>query len=608
MGGKRIKFLTALLGAVVWCGMTKAAPMGTNFTYQGQLKSGGSPVTDTCDFEFSLWDAVTSGNQRGSTVAVSAVPVVNGLFSVELDFGVAVFNSEARWLEVAVRCPTGTGSYVPLDPREPISAAPYSLQTRGIYVDGSGNVGIGTTSPGNPLHVETSGERAVYGKTTGLLFPAYGVVGESRSVDGRGVLGVATAAGGATYGVQGTNASPDGAGVRGEGVTGVSGYSTSGVGVRGVHSGGGTFPGVWGETDSTSTGASAIRGDANATSGQSYGVLGKSSSASGIGIYGENSSGGTAISGVGGVGVRGAHSGSGTFPGVWGETDSTSTGASGVRGFATATSGQSYGVLGKSSSASGIGIYGENSSGGTAISAVGNGSFREQATLRVENTQSNAGMAAYIKSQGSWATMHVENDSTGEVLWLQRNDSDAPFIVARNATTGQDVFRVSGSGYTKVSVLQITGGADLAEGFDISPLETVDADGRKKQNVPPRPGMVVSIDPDHPGQLSLSHKPYDPTVAGIISGAGGVKTGMLMHHSGTIANGQFPVALSGRVYCLCDTSNGPIRPGDLLTTSSQGGYAMKVTDRDRAAGAIIGKAMTPLTQSSGFVLVLVGLQ
>jgi hypothetical protein len=68
------------------------------------------------------------------------------------------------------------------------------------------------------------------------------------------------------------------------------------------------------------------------------------------------------------------------------------------------------------------------------------------------------------------------------------------------------------------------------------------------------------------------------------------------------------VALSGRVYVLADASGGPIRPGDLLTTSNSPGYAMKVSDYARAQGAVIGKAMSPLKEGKGMVLVLVTLQ
>lgn len=68
------------------------------------------------------------------------------------------------------------------------------------------------------------------------------------------------------------------------------------------------------------------------------------------------------------------------------------------------------------------------------------------------------------------------------------------------------------------------------------------------------------------------------------------------------------VALTGRVYVQADASNGAIYPGDLLTTSSTPGHAMKVTDHARAQGAILGKAMTGLAESQGLVLVLVTLQ
>ena len=57
-----------------------------------------------------------------------------------------------------------------------------------------------------------------------------------------------------------------------------------------------------------------------------------------------------------------------------------------------------------------------------------------------------------------------------------------------------------------------------------------------------------------------------------------------------------------------DTANGPIKPGDLLTTSATPGYAMKVADHAKAQGAILGKAMTGLKAGQGFVLVLVSLQ
>jgi hypothetical protein len=156
---------------------------------------------------------------------------------------------------------------------------------------------------------------------------------------------------------------------------------------------------------------------------------------------------------------------------------------------------------------------------------------------------------------------------------------------------------LSGESKITTQVLQITGGADLSEQFDVTASKDELA-----------PGLIVCIDPEHPGRLVESTRAYDRTVAGVMSGAGGVKPGMLMGQQGTAVDGKHPVALSGRVYCEADASNGAIHPGDLLTTSGTPGHAMKVTDYDKAHGAIIGKAMSSLDHGEGLVLVLVSLQ
>ena len=118
---------------------------------------------------------------------------------------------------------------------------------------------------------------------------------------------------------------------------------------------------------------------------------------------------------------------------------------------------------------------------------------------------------------------------------------------------------------------------------------------------------MVVIDEANPGQLKLTDQPYDTRVAGVVSGANGIHPGIQMHQQGLLEGGK-NVALTGRVYVQADTSNGAIKPGDLLTTSSTPGHAMKVTDHARAAGAILGKAMTGLSEGKGMVLVLVTLQ
>jgi len=154
---------------------------------------------------------------------------------------------------------------------------------------------------------------------------------------------------------------------------------------------------------------------------------------------------------------------------------------------------------------------------------------------------------------------------------------------------------IVGEGRVTTQVLEITGGADFAENFDIQSADT-------------RPGMIVSIDPEHPGELTISRSAYDRTVAGVVSGAGGVKPGLMMGQRGTRADGAHPVALTGRVYCLVDADHGAIAPGDLITTSDTPGHGMKAADHTLSPGTIIGKAMTGLSSGRGLVLVLVSLQ
>ncbi len=156
--------------------------------------------------------------------------------------------------------------------------------------------------------------------------------------------------------------------------------------------------------------------------------------------------------------------------------------------------------------------------------------------------------------------------------------------------------RLDVNGTTTTKVLKITGGSDIAEPFNIE----IDIDIK--------PGMVLAIDADNPGKLKVSEQSYDRSVAGIISAAGGVRPGVIMSQTGTLTEGEYPVALTGRVYCWADAGNGSISPGDLLTTSDKPGHAMKVTEYDRAQGAILGKAMTPLQTGTGLVMVLVSLQ
>jgi hypothetical protein len=147
-----------------------AAPVGTAFTYQGQIKDAGVPADGTYDFEFRLYDSPVDGAQIGDPERRWGKEITAGLFTATLDFGPAAFNGEQRWLEVSVR--RGGGGigdpYTILSPRQALTATPYALYALsspgggGGFWEGSGNdiyntntgkVGVGTNAPAEMLHV-----------------------------------------------------------------------------------------------------------------------------------------------------------------------------------------------------------------------------------------------------------------------------------------------------------------------------------------------------------------------------------------------------------------------------------------------------------------------
>jgi hypothetical protein len=102
-----------------------AEPMGTAFTYQGQLKLDGTPVSDTCDMEFRLYADAAGTSLVGSSVVSLPVSVSDGFFAAELDFGSDAFNGDARWLGILIQC-TADPSLVDLG-LQPLTPAPYAL-------------------------------------------------------------------------------------------------------------------------------------------------------------------------------------------------------------------------------------------------------------------------------------------------------------------------------------------------------------------------------------------------------------------------------------------------------------------------------------------------
>jgi hypothetical protein len=122
---------------------------------------------------------------------------------------------------------------------------------------------------------------------------------------------------------------------------------------------------------------------------------------------------------------------------------------------------------------------------------------------------------------------------------------------------------------------------------------------------PLTPGTVVVIADDE--QVRECAEPYDRKVAGVFSGAGTYRPGIILGREPAGVS-SVNLALVGRVYCNVDAEYSPIAVGDLLTTSATPGHAMKASDPQRAFGAILGKALRPLSEGRGIIPVLIALQ
>jgi hypothetical protein len=136
-------------------------------------------------------------------------------------------------------------------------------------------------------------------------------------------------------------------------------------------------------------------------------------------------------------------------------------------------------------------------------------------------------------------------------------------------------------------------GADCAEEFDVVDTDGLDA------------GAVLVIGDE--GKLHTCTQAYDQRVAGVISGAGEHRPGIILGRAPSRSK-RVPIALSGKVYCRVDAQYGAIEVGDLLTTSATHGHAMKALDPQRAFGAVLGKALRPLHQGQSLIPILVALQ
>ncbi|HQG75363.1 MAG TPA: hypothetical protein PK180_08715 [Kiritimatiellia bacterium] len=639
-----LSLLSLVLGLTFSLPTGTALAQGTAFTYQGILNDGGNPANGSYDLRLIVYDALTGGAQKGNAITTTATAVSNGLFTVTLDPGAGVFDGSARWLEIAVRT-NGDTAFTTLTPRQQLTPAPYALYAgtssdvtagsvvkslnslkdnvtlaagsnvvitpsgntltiasagaggSGIWsLNGSnayyatGNVGIGTTTPPSRLDVVGNwngqyGALQLAGDKPTLRFTGGPVTGNSSWLlhvgNDAGNLGFYRKTG-ATWsqvmalttnghvGINTTIPNNNMLEIAGQNALGLVGYN----------------PFLTFYDDNAGYAKSRIQGvggdlnlftESYMNGSNPFSFL-KLANSGNVGIGSSAPVGKLEVVGQDAVRLIGYNPFLTFYDDNAGYAKSRIQGVGGDLNLFT----ESY--MNGSKPFSFLKLANSGNVGIGSSAPVGKLEVVGQDAVRLIGYQP---FLTFLDDNAGYARSRIQG--VGGDLFFEAES----YV---NGANPNNYMKLSNSGNVSVKNITIRGGADVAEPFEFSAAEAEVV-----------PGSVVIIDDEHPGKLRLSTHAYDTRVAGIVSGANGVNPGISLHQEGVL-EGSRNVALSGRVYVLADAANGPIRAGDLLTTSETPGCAMKVTDHARAQGAILGKAMTGLKAGTGTVLVLVSLQ
>lgn len=440
---------------------------------------------------------------------------------------------------------SGTANYLPQ------FTGTTTLGNSVIYQSATGNIGIGTSAPSQKLHVLGTI------RTNGIQLPVNVTAGYVLTTDASG---------------NGTWQEPTGSGGGFE--LPYTGALTSSTPAFSITNHGTTTnsSAIYAKVDAPTGSEGNAAGEFVATGTPSHAILAYSDYQSALHVT---------YSGTAGPAITCNGSGTGGA-----SITCTKLGGYGVKGWATNT-GSSLDSKGGWFGASGpnaVGILAE-ADGDNATAAYARSEGSDAKALYAETTGDNAqSVFALATGLSGVAVKAVANSSAAVGLVASGGYKSAQFYgnveIYEHGTTNK--------------VIELGKGLDYAEGFNV-------VDGEDSV----APGTVLVIDPDQPGQLACSRRPYDTKVAGIVAGANKLGSGV------RLGAGQFDhdVALAGRVYCNVIALDEGIQPGDLLTTSSVPGYAMEAQDADRSRGAILGKAMEPLAKGTkGQILVLVTLQ
>ena len=566
--------LLALLGI-----SSSASAQGDAFSYQGRLDQNGSPANGLYDMRFTVWNSVFGPGIVAGPIVRTNIVASNGVFGVSLNFGPNVFTGALRWLEIDVRTNV-TGAYETLSPRQELLPTPYAMHaaTAGSVTPGSVVKSLNnltdniTLAPGPNVTITPNGNMLTL-SAAGAGGSGIWNVNNNNAYYTAGNVGIGTATPQGLLDLNTGTADLSALFVRAD----PGSYGRGGL----IHHQSATYG--WQElaqnTGSTTDGYLA------------YHYVNRSAPGTKIAldVLALRANGNVGIGTTAPGGKLEVVSGSGDLVRLVGY-EPFLTFYDSNHGWARSTI---QGVDGEMNLFTEAYLRGDNPSGYIHLDKtgkVGLGSATPASKLDIvgQDALSMFGYQPFLTlwdSNAGYARSRIQGVG-GEIVlepesYINGSNPNAAVVIAN-------------SGNVSVATLTIRGGADLAEPFEMS-----------SANIPR--GAVVVIDSTNPGRLKMSDTAYDKRVAGIVSGAKGIKPGIALYQEGAIEGGE-NVALTGRVYVQADATNGAIEPGDLLTTSTTPGHAMKAADHSKAQGAVLGKAMSALSHGRGMVLVLVTLQ
>ena len=143
--------------------VVRAQPVEMAFTYQGRLNEGGSPADGLYDVKFRLFDSPDDDSELADALYAYELDVIDGYFTVELDFGEGMFDGSARWLEIGIRAGelSDPNEFATLSPRQKITPAPYALYAKSGTPGPQGEQGL----PGPQGLQGIQGDQGPYGPT-----------------------------------------------------------------------------------------------------------------------------------------------------------------------------------------------------------------------------------------------------------------------------------------------------------------------------------------------------------------------------------------------------------------------------------------------------------